>query len=115
MSHLPRALAAWGSADFPAVLAAEILSLGAGGLPLSALSDTGYALETGVAVSVIGARAVEGRIEVRLRVYFQQIVAGCSCGFEAQPEPAMGELLASIDRVSAAVRLVAVAPDGDAA
>ncbi len=115
MTRLPRALAAWGSDDFAAVLAAEVESLGCGALPLSALTDTGYPLETGLSVSLIGSRAVDGGIEARLLVLFEQIAAGCSCGFEAEPEPATGELLARIDRDSAEVRFAAVIPDGDPA
>ncbi len=48
-----------------------------------------------------GARLVEGRIEARSRFHAEQIGAGCSCRFEAEPEPPIGELLSDIDRGTA--------------
>ena len=96
MIRLPRALAAWGGENFAAVLVGELAALGPGVLPLSALSDTGYALEDAVSLSLLEARQRDGAIDARLRVAFQQIQAGCSCGFEAEPTPAQGEIRVKI-------------------
>lgn len=111
MSRFPRALAAWGDAAFGRVLGEEVEALGVGALPVSRLSDTGYVLETGCSVEVVGADLVDGRIQARLRVWFQQIAAGCSCGFEAEPEPAMGELLVSIDPETGVATFRSLGPD----
>lgn len=101
MIRLPRSLAAWGGQGFAETLEAEILALGPAALPLHRLASTGYALDTRVSVTLIDARESDGVIEARLGVFFDEILPGCSCGDEAEPQPVYGELWLAIDRSTA--------------
>ena len=53
-----------------------------------------------MSVTVIEARERAGSIEVRLGVFFEETLPGCSCGDEAQPRPAYGELALRIERAT---------------
>jgi hypothetical protein len=61
-----------------------------------------------VSVTVIAARETAGSIEVRLGVFFEEILPGCSCGDEAQPQPAYGELTLRIERATALARFALI-------
>lgn len=102
MSYLlPKSLAAWGSGRFAATLQEEIQSLGPAALCLQALSSTGHPLDTGHSVTLMKVQEAGGHIRVTLGVFFEEIVPGCSCGYESDPEPAYGELSVTIDTATA--------------
>jgi hypothetical protein len=103
MPRLPRSLAAWRSDAFAAALKAEVQALGPVALPLHRLASTGHALDTQVSVTLIGSWESEGTIVVRLGVFFEEILPGCSCGDEPEPQPAYGEMVLSIDKSTAQV------------
>lgn len=111
MIHLPDAARAWGTAGFADALKRE-LSAQAAALPLQqAVAATSVALDGGVEIMLIAARAEEGCIVARVGVFFSGIVAGCGCAddptpLEAQPEYC--ELALTIDRTSAAAGVALV-------
>jgi len=102
---LPESVVAWGTDAFAETLLAEIRSRGLDPRLLSRLSTSGYPLSTGWSIQLIAARADPSAIHVTLGVQLQEIDAGCSCGFEAEPRPAYGELALIIDRESARATL----------
>jgi hypothetical protein len=54
-----------------------------------------------MSVTLISSWETGRAIEARLGVFFEEILPGCSCGDEPQPQPAYGELMLHIDRVTA--------------
>jgi hypothetical protein len=104
MMRLPRSLAAWGSDAFPATLADEVGTLYPTEVPLHRLASTGHALDTRLSVTLIGSRETDEGIGVRLGIFFEEILPGCSCGDEPEPRPAYGELVVHIDKASALAR-----------
>jgi len=101
MRVLPESLAAWGTRRFAATLQTEIGSLGPAVLQLKALSTTGHALDTGYSLTLMGAQDAGDTLQATIGVFFDEIVPGCSCGFEAEPQPAYGELSVTIDKTTA--------------
>jgi hypothetical protein len=108
MCRLPLSVAAWGSDAFAETLKVEVRALGADALPLHRLASTGHALDTKVSVTVIGARETAGFIEARLGCFFEEILPGCSCGDEAEPQPVYGELALRIERATALARFAPI-------
>lgn len=111
MSQLPRSLAAWGSPAFAETLRTEVEALPPAELPLHRLANTGHALDAKVSVALLGSRETKDAIAVRLGCFFEEIVPGCSCGFEAEPQAAYGELQLRIDRATAQAEWEPVAGD----
>lgn len=105
MLHLPDSLAAWGTPAFAAVLKRE-LAAQATALPLQqAAAFTSVVLDAPPEIMFIGAAAADGRLEVRIGVFFAGIVAGCSCADDptpVEPQHEYGEFLLGIDNESAA-------------
>jgi hypothetical protein len=112
MFRLPLSLAAWGGDAFGATLKAELGAVPATELPLHRLASTGHALDTRVSVTLLESRETDDAIEARLGVFFEEILPGCSCGDEPEPQPGYGELMLHIDRATARAEL---APIGGAA
>jgi hypothetical protein len=108
MCRLPLSVAAWGTDAFAETLRAEVRALSPGDLPVHRLSSTGHALDTTVSVTMIAARETAGSIEVRLGVFFEEILPGCSCGDEAEPQPAYGEIALRIERATARARFAPI-------
>ena len=108
MGRLPLSLAAWGSDAFAETLQAEVGALAPSDLPLHWLASTGYALETVVSVILIDTWETAGSIEVRLGIFFEELLPGCSCGDEPEPQPAYGELALRIDKASALARFAPI-------
>jgi hypothetical protein len=105
MPRLPLSLAAWGSDIFAVTLKGEVIALTPAELPLHRLSSTGYVLDSGVTVTLLESRETDGTIEALLGVFFEEIVPGCSCGDEPEPQPVYGELVVRIDKVTAHAKL----------
>lgn len=99
MLHLPDALAAWGTPDFAAVLKRE-LAAQAAALPLQqAATSTSVVLDAPPEILFIGADELDGRLAIRVGVFFDGIVAGCSCADDPTPvetQPEYCELLLSV-------------------
>ena len=105
MPRLPLSLETWGSDAFAATLKAEVAALDPLDLGLHRLATTGHPLDSGMSVTLIESRDAGSALEIRLGVFFEEILPGCSCGFEPEPQPAYGELMLRIDRTTAEARI----------
>ena len=109
MLSLPRALAAWNTPEFNALLKRELEAAGPAALPLQqSLSASSYALDDGCTVMVIGASEEAGLIRARVGVFFHGVIAGCSCADDptpVEPQQEYCELELAIDRSTGAVTI----------
>jgi hypothetical protein len=102
---LADALAAWGRADFSNVLKRSVEELDPNALPLQeGLSTGSVAVADGLSATVIDAWDDDAFVHAKVGVFYQGIVAGCSCAddpspVEAQPEYCVVRL--DIDRRTA--------------
>lgn len=105
--RLEQSLQAWGTPDFEAVFKRE-LAQAAGELPLQqGLSQGSYVLDTPVTVIVNRVTEQEQRIQIRAGIFYQGIIAGCSCADDPTPDNETTEycdVLLDIDRGSACTR-----------
>ena len=103
MPKLALSLRAWPSAAFARTLKKEIESFGAGALPLDRATAHGGRADDGPITATV-LRAVDAGkvIEAEVGIFFGEIVAGCSCGDDAQTLNAYCELRVSIDKATAA-------------
>jgi len=105
MIHLHQSLEAWGTPRFPDVLKNEVEQLDDAQLPLQAgLAETSYVAQTGYQVMVIGASEDERALHVTIGIFYQGIVAGCSCADDPTPVEAQNEyceLWLDIDKATA--------------
>lgn len=89
MIELPRACAAWGTADFAAVLKAELEALPHAALPLQAgLARTGVVAEDEPFTVLVGTMEDE---RVAVTVLYSGLVLGCSCSDDPTPIPTAPE------------------------
>lgn len=109
MIRLPDALRAWGSAGFAAALKAELETFAANRLPLDRGATPGsYLADEPVTVTLLRSAESPHGIQVRVGVFFTEIIANCSCGDEPVFQPAYCELRIDIDRTTAAAALTVV-------
>lgn len=86
MIRLDKALAAWGTPDFESVLKQEIARLGGDHLPLQqGLSAGSYVTDDPVTVVINGVAETEKAIRVRAGIFYQSVIAGCSCDGDPTP------------------------------
>ena len=84
--QLGRALDAWGTPAFEAVLKADIEKLDAKCLPLQqGLSQSSYACDEGLKVVIINMTEAAGMIRVKAGIFYSGIIAGCSCADDPTP------------------------------
>jgi len=70
-------------------------------LPLHQCTSQGGAVDdTDLSASILSIEETSNRIEVKMAVFFTEIIGGCSCGDDPVAENAYGELLAIIDKDS---------------
>ncbi|HSH29461.1 MAG TPA: hypothetical protein VK971_06085 [Thiohalobacter sp.] len=104
--RLSASLAAWGRTDFAEVLKDELSALGPDALPL--VTETGHADTRGLALTLIRQAEADDILQLRVGVFFQQILAGCSCGDDPASEPAYCELELVIDRSDGKAEILSV-------
>lgn len=86
MVRLSSALKAWNTPDFGSVFKKEAGQLGMAALPLQqGLSRSSHVSGDKYEVVVLGASEVPGRIKVKAGVFYQGIIAGCSCADDPTP------------------------------
>ena len=111
MIQLDRALHAWGTPDFRAVLEQEI-ARGADQLPLQqGLSTGNYATDDPVTVMIQSVAEMENVIRVRAGIFYRGVIGGCSCADDPTPASEINEyceVQLDIDKTTAvaAVELV---------
>ena len=70
-------------------------------LPLhNCTSQGGIVDDTNISASILTVEAIENGLEIKIAVFFTEIIGGCSCGDDPVSANAYGELLAIIDTVS---------------
>jgi hypothetical protein len=103
MPRLTKSLNAWGSDSFSPVLKEELQSLQPGTLPLHCgTTRGGLADDTAVTATVLSASDAAGALQVKVGIFFTEIVAGCSCGDDPAAYNAYCEILVRIDTQTAA-------------
>lgn len=112
MIRLDKALHAWGTPDFAAVLKQEIAQLGADQLPLQQGLSTGSHI-TGSPITVLinSTTETEDVIHVHAGIFYQSVIGGCSC--EGDPTPTSEnteycEVRFDIDKASAIATIALV-------
>ncbi len=113
MILLERVVKAWGRPEFERVLKQALLELDAKTLLLQqGLQHSSHALTEGMSVLINRVGEEDGRILVRVGIFYSGIIAGCSCADDPSPVDPVTEyleLLLEIDRETAAasIRLLA--------
>lgn len=86
MPRLEKALRAWNTPDFNAVLKDEIEHLDAASLPLQqGLSQGSYASTDGISVMIIRTSEDPRFIHATTGIHFTGIIAGCNCADDPTP------------------------------
>jgi hypothetical protein len=105
MMQLDKALRAWGTPDFEAILKQEIAQSTAL-LPLQqGLSTGNYVADTPVTITIIGIAEMEIIIRVRAGIFYQGVIGGCSCADDPTPISDINEyceVQLDIDKATAA-------------
>ena len=113
MIQLNKALKAWGTPDFKAVLKLEIARLGAAELPLQqGLSVSSYVTAEPITVMIINVAEIENVIRVKAGIFYQGVIGGCSCADDPTPineNNEYCEVLLDIDKTTAATSVALVA------
>lgn len=109
MTRMTRTLAAWGSADFEAVLKQELQQLGCDTLPLQqGLTRGSVALDEGICPVILSIAQDTTCIRIRAGLQYSGMIAGCSCADDPTPDSPTVEyctVLVEIDRDSADTRI----------
>ncbi|MBI4809448.1 MAG: hypothetical protein HY799_10935 [Nitrosomonadales bacterium] len=117
MIRLDKALLAWGTPDFEAVLKQEIARKGADMLPLQqGLSHSNHVSDAPVTVVIKEVVELDGTIRVRAGILYQGIISGCSCADDPTPDSEINEnceVLLDIDRSTAATAVALITDTSD--
>lgn len=112
MIRLDKALSAWGAPGFEAALKQEIAQLGAGQLPLQQGLSTGNYVASGPITVVINSVAeLEEIIRVKAGIFYQSVLAGCSCAGDPTPVSENNEyceVQLDVDKATAATAVTLV-------
>jgi hypothetical protein len=110
MIKLDKSLRAWATPNFQAVLKQEIEQLGADNLPLQqGLSTGNYVSNTPFTVLVHSVAELDNVIRVKIGIFYQSIIGGCSCTDDPTPASDINEyceVRLDIDKASAATAVV---------
>lgn len=92
MVKLEKSLAAWHTPDFEAVFKDEVRRLGAAKLPLQqGLSQSSHVSGGDYDVVVLGAQEEGQFVRVRAGIFYQGVIAGCSCADDPTPVDTLTE------------------------
>jgi hypothetical protein len=110
MIHLRKSLDAWGTREFEENLKTEIAGLDASILPLQqGLSFSSHAVGDTLRVLIIGAAEQGDSILAKVGIFYEGVVAGCSCADDPTPDSAQTEycvVQVDIDRKTAEATLL---------
>ncbi len=112
MIRLDKSLRAWGSTDFVAVLKREVEELGAEHLPLQqGLSVSSHVAGSPITMMIHRVAETENVIRIKAGIFYQGIVAGCSCADDPTPASENNEyceVQLDIDKTTAATEVALV-------
>jgi len=106
MIRLDKALRAWGTPGFGAVLKQEIAQLGSEHLPLQqGLSTGNYVTADPITVMINSVAEMEDVIRIKAGIFYQGVIGGCSCTDDPTPASEINEyceVQLDIDKTTAA-------------
>jgi hypothetical protein len=109
MIKLDKALRAWGTPGFEPAIKQEVAQLAPNQLPLQqALSNSSSVSDEPVAVVIINVTEMENAIRVKAGIFYQGVIAGCSCADDPTPNNKINEyceVQLDIDKFGAATRV----------
>lgn len=86
MPKLSKSLAAWNTPDFNETFKNEVRQLGADALPLQqGLTRSSHVSGDDFEVVILGKAEDSQRIHVKAGIFYQGIIAGCSCADDPTP------------------------------
>ena len=86
MARLSRSLGAWKTQELSSVFKDEVRQLGAAALPLQqGLSASSHVSGDSYEVVVLGMAEEPQRILVKAGIFYQGVIAGCSCADDPTP------------------------------
>lgn len=92
MIQLDKALQAWGTPDFEAVLKQEVAQLGISQLPLQqGLTVGNYVLDEPLTVTINSVVELEDLIRVQAGIFFKSVIGGCSCAGDPTQDSEINE------------------------
>lgn len=113
MIRFDKALCAWGTPGFEAVLKQQIAQLGADHLPLQqGLSGGNYVADTPITVMINSVAEQENVIRIRAGILYQGVLGGCSCADDPTATSESNEyceVQLDIDKATAATEVALVA------
>lgn len=116
MIRLDKALSAWGTPDFAAVLKQQIAQC-TDQLPLQKCLSTGsHVVDAPVTVLINSAAELQDVIRVQIGVFYQSVIAGCSCANDPTPISENNEyceVQLDIDKATAATTVTLVTGQAD--
>jgi hypothetical protein len=78
--RLEKALRAWGTSDFEAVLKRELSQLAIDQLPLQqGLASGNYVADTPISAMISSVVDLQDVIRVKAGIFYQGVIGGCSC------------------------------------
>lgn len=111
MIRLDQTLLAWGTPDFKAILKQEVARV-ADQLPLQqGLSSGNYVTDDPVTVMVNSVAEMENSIRVRVGIFYQGMLGGCSCADDPTPTSESNEyceMQLDIDKTTAATAVTLI-------
>ena len=112
MIRLDKALHAWRTADFEAVLKQEIAQLDAHELHLQqGLSTGNYVADEPVTVVINAVAETAEAIRVQAGIFYKGVIGGCSCADDPTPVSEINEyceVRLDIDKVTAATEVALI-------
>ena len=117
MIRLGKALNAWRTPGFAAILKQEIAQLNTDQLPLQqGLSTGNYVAAEPITVAINSVAELENVIRVNAGIFFKGVIGGCSCAGDPTPTSEINEyceVQLDIDKLTAATALALVTEPAD--
>lgn len=109
---LKKSLDAWGAPDFERVLKRELECLDRGKLPLQqGLAHGNQVADAPFTVLVLGVHELDEAIRVRVGIFYQGLLGGCSCADDPTPAGEFNEyceVQLDMDRKTASTTVILV-------
>jgi hypothetical protein len=102
MAKLTNALNTWGTESFSKTLKQEIEALPSGILPLElATTQGGLVDDSNIAALINQSTETQTSIEIKVGIFFNEIIAGCNCNDDPVKENTYCELMVAINKATA--------------
>lgn len=110
MIRLGKSIRAWGTPEFSDILKQEVAQLGPEHLPLQQeLSVGSYVTADPISVVINGISERESVIRVKAGIFYQSVIAGCSCDNDPTPtseNTEYCEIQLDIDKATGATEII---------